>query len=215
MSDYLRRIFGGPTRKEIDMGDGSFAERHLAQPPSKLMTDNGGEGPNARLRVDVAQTGFFAGREVRTFKEFAAATTATYVIKIVVPVNTILFEFQVQEEAGTVRIETLTPGSGITEGGTFSETLPSIVTNNMTEKPQPPYVPVVSLTAGGTLTGTGTPGVTLLDVSRIKAAANSNFASTVGSEGGAERGVPPATFYWRFTFTDFIGVIKARWEERP
>lgn len=212
--DYLRRLFGGPWRRESDLKDGAYAETVLAHPPFDLLTDHG-TGPNRRLRVDVAQTGFFAGREFRTFKEFSAATTSTYVIKIVVPVNTILFEFQVQEEAGTARIETLIPGAGLTEGGSFIETLPRLSTNNMSEKPQPPYVSQVTLTAGGTLTGAGTPGVTLLDVSRIKAASNSNFASTVGAEGGAERGVSPATFYWRFTFNDFIGVIKARWEERP
>lgn len=214
MANYLRRLFGGPTRREEDLGDGSHAETVLAHPPFDLLTD-GGVGPNRRIRVDVAQTGFFAGREFRTFKEFDVATTSTYVIKIVVPVNTILFEFQVQEEAGTVRVETLRPGVGITEGGSFSEALPRMPTNTMTEKPQPPYASVVTLDAGGTLTGTGTPGVTLLDVSRIKAADNSNFAATVGADGGAERGVAPATFYWRFTFTGFIGVIKARWEERP
>jgi hypothetical protein len=49
----------------------------------------------------------------------------------------------------------------------------------------------------------------------MKVAGNSNFASTVGGEGGAERGVAPATFFWRLTLTDFVGVIKARWEERP
>lgn len=38
----------------------------VAHPPLVLMTD--GNGPNARLRVDVGQTGFFAGREFRTFR---------------------------------------------------------------------------------------------------------------------------------------------------
>lgn len=198
----------------VDMGDGTHAPRTLAHPPFDLLTD-GGDGPNRRFRVDVGQTGFFAGREFRTFKEFTSAQTSTYVVKITVPLNVILFEFQVQAEAGTARIETLIAGAGLTEGGTFSEALPIISTNNMSEKPQPPYASQVSLNAGGTLTGAGTPGVTLLDVSRVKAANNSNFASTVGAEGGAERGVTVATFYWRFTFTDFIGVFKARWEERP
>lgn len=170
-----------------------------------LMTD-GGDGPNRRLRVDVAQTGFFAGREFRTFKEFDSSTTGTYVVKIVVPIDVILFEFLIQGEAGSIRIETVIGG---TEGGTFSETLPIISTNTMTEKPQPPYVPQVVLTAGGTLTGG-----TTIDVSRLKMADVSNFASTVGAEGGAERGVAPNTYYWRFTQTSFIGVIKARWEER-
>lgn len=209
MSDYLRRIFGGPTRKEIDMQDGSFAERFLAQPPATLLTDNGGSGPNARLRVDVAQTGFFAGREFRTFKEFSAATTSTYVIKIVTPINVILFEFGLEIEAGTIRIETISGGSPV-EGGSFSENLPRIPANTMTEKPQPPYATQISLTAGGTLTGG-----TVIDVLRAKAADNSNFAASVGAEAGAERGVQPGTYYWRASMTGFVGVIKARYEERP
>lgn len=207
MSDYLRRIFGGPTRKEIDMGDGSFAERHLAQPPSKLLTDNGGDGPNARLRVDVAQTGFFSGREFRTFKEWQVAATETYVIKAVVPVNTILFEFGISLTAGEARIETLVGG---TEGGSFSEILPIFATNTMTEKPQPPYVNQNVLSAGGTLTG----GV-LLDPLLAKTSGNANFAASVGAEAGAERGVAPGTYYWRLTLTGVIGVLKSRWEERP
>lgn len=168
-----------------------------------------------RIRVDVAQTGFFEGREFRTFKEFAAATTSTYVIKIVVPVNTILFEFGFEIEAGDCRIETMVPGAGIVEGGTFSEVLPLIRTNTMTEAPQPPYTGQVAMTAGGTLTGTPSPGTTLLDVLRGKAASNSNFANSVGLDAGAERGVPAGTYYWRVTMNAFIGVIKARWEERP
>jgi len=214
MADKFMRFVLRTAKRLVDMLDGSHAELVVAQPPFDLMTD-GGMGPNRRLRVDVAQTGFFAGREFRTFREWDTATNGTFVVKLTVPLNTILFEFHVQGESGTLRVETLRPGAGIVEGGAFAETLPIISTNTMTDKPQPPYVPQVVLAAGGTLTGVGVPGVTLLDVSRLKAATNSNFASTVGGEGGAERGVSPATFYWRFTLSDFVGVIKARWEERP
>lgn len=180
---------------------------------NRLLTDRAGD--NARLRVDVAQTGFFAGREFRTFKEFAVAATETYVIKIVVPVNTILFEFGVEIEAGTARIETMRPGGTVVEGGSFSEALPVLPTNTMTEKPQPPYASQVLLTAGGTLTGGSVAEGTIIDVLRAKAADNSNFAASVGAEAGAERGVAPATYYWRATLAAFVGVIKARWEERP
>lgn len=206
--DYLRRIFGGPTRREEDLGDGSHAETVLAHPPFDLLTD-GGDGPNRRIRVDVAQTGFFAGREFRTFKEFVAAETSTYVIKIVTPINVILFEFGLEIEAGTIRIETISGGDPV-EGGSFSENLLRIPTNTMSEKPQPPYTPQISLTAGGTLTGG-----TVIDVLRAKAADNSNFAASVGTDAGAERGVSAGTYYWRLTMVAFVGVIKARWEERP
>lgn len=176
---------------------------------------NGGMVPGGRLRVDVGQTGFFLGREFRTFKEFDVATTSTYVIKIVAPVNTILFEFGLEIEAGTIRIETLRTGGTVVEGGSFSESLPRIPTNTMTEKPQPPYAVQNLLTAGGTLTGGSVAEGTIIDVLRAKVADNSNFAASVGAEAGAERGVAPATYYWRMAMAGFIGVIKARWEERP
>lgn len=205
MADFFRKIFGGPKRLETDMGDTSHADRVIAHPPFDLLTD-GGDGPNRRLRVDVAQTGFFAGREFRTFKEWTAAATETYVIKAVVPIDIILFELGMQLDEGAVRIETLIGG---TEGGSFSETLPIFPTNTMTEKPQPPYVNQVVLTAGGTLSGG-----TLLDQLRAKTSGNTNFAASVGTSAGAERGVGPNTYYFRLTLAGAIGTFKARWEER-
>lgn len=166
-----------------------------------------GLGQESRLQVDVGQTGFFRGREFRTFREWETATTGAFVVKIVVPVNVILMEFLIQGEAGTARVETVIGG---TEGGSFSETLPVRAANTMTEVPEV-YSPQVVMTAGGTLLGG-----TVIDISRVKMADNSNFAATVGGgTGGAERGVAAGTYYWRLTFAGFIGVIKARWEERP
>lgn len=205
MADFFRKLFGGPRRLETDMGDTSHADRVIAHPPFDLLTD-GGDGPNRRIRVDVAQTGFFAGREFRTFVEWDTATTETQVIKAVVPIDIILFELGVNIEEGTLRIETLVGG---TEGGTFGDGLPIFPTNTMTEKPQPPYESQVLLTTGGTLSGG-----TLLDPLRAKTSANSNFAGSVGAATGAERGVGPNTYYFRITLGSVIGTFKARWEER-
>ncbi|MGQ7956510.1 hypothetical protein ACUTAF_02115 [Pseudomonas sp. SP16.1] len=162
---------------------------------------------NPRVRVDIAQTGFFEGREFRTFKEWTVAETSTYVVKAVVPINIILFELGIQLDEGQARIETLLGG---TEGGTFSETLPIFPTNTMSEKPQPAYVNQVQLTSGGTLTGG-----TLLDPLRAKTSGNTNHSSSVGAASGAERGVGANTYYFRMTLAGAIGVFKARWEERP
>lgn len=38
VGDYFRKIFGGPFRKETDMGDGSHAERFIAVPPADMVT---------------------------------------------------------------------------------------------------------------------------------------------------------------------------------
>ncbi len=88
--------------------------------PQDLMTD-GGTGPSRRLRVDVGQTGFFAGREFRTFRELNIAASTTFVIKAVVPIDVILFGLKVSIESGQLRLATVVGG---TPGGSFSETLP-------------------------------------------------------------------------------------------
>lgn len=36
VGDYFRKLFGGPYRKETDMGDGSHAERFIAVPPANM-----------------------------------------------------------------------------------------------------------------------------------------------------------------------------------
>lgn len=173
------------------------------QPVEDLLTDHG-NGPNRRLRVDVGQTGFFAGREFRTFFEF----TANDVIKVVVPVNVILFGLGVTLTAGQMRLETVVGG---TEGGSFSNVLPIFGRNNMTERPLPLYTPVVTMASGGTHTGG-----TVLDVLLNKVADNAVFASSVGATEGDERGVGAGTYYFRITVTGTTaGVLKARWEERP
>ena len=209
MADVTQTIFPPVNRKLVDMGDSSFAEQTIAHPPFDLLTD-GGDGPNRRIRVDVGQTGFFAGREFRTFKELDIAASGSYIIKAVVPVDVILFGIKASIDAGHLRIGTYVTG---TEGGSFSETLPIFGRNNMSERPTPFYTPLVVLTAGGTHTG----GVEL-DVFRLKANANTNQASTVGAEGGDERGVGANTYYFRLTnlsSTDAVtGVFSARWEER-
>ncbi len=171
--------------------------------PLDLLTD-GGDGPNRRLRVDEGQTGFFAGREFRTFYEFTANT----VFKIVVPINTILWFLGINVLEGECRLETVAGG---TEGGTFSTVLPIFGRNNMSERPTPFYTPQVAISAGGTHTGG-----TVLDVLLNKTADNANFAQSVGAGGGDERGVAAGTYYFRLTVTGTTrGNMKVWWEERP
>lgn len=179
--------------------------------PDVLITGGGEDGINPRIRVDVGQTGFFAGREFRTFKELNIPISSIYVIKAFVPINVILFGLSVGIEAGHLRLATVAGG---TEGGSFSETLPIFGRNNMSERPLPLYTPVVALTAGGTHTGG-----TEIDILRLKSNNNTNQATTVGAEGGDERGVAAGTYYFRLqnlSATDaVVGVFSARWEERP
>lgn len=209
MADKFARVFGSFLRRITDMRDGTWSERTIAHPPFDLLTD-GGDGPNRRLRVDIGQTGFFAGREFRTFREFSIAAGQTLVLKIVVPINAILAEQSMELDSGSIRITNATAG---TEGGTFSETLPVINKNNMSERPTPLYTPQIVFTAGGTHTD----GF-IFDIHRTVAATATAQQSTVGNIIGDERGVAAGTYYVRyenFGTGTATGTLWFIWEERP
>ena len=209
MADKFARVFGSFLRRITDMRDGTWAERNIAHPPFDLLTD-GGDGPNRRLRVDIGQTGFFAGREFRTFREFSIAAGQTLVLRIVVPINAILSEQSVELDSGSIRI---TNASGGTPGGSFAETLPVIGKNNMSERPLPLYTPQIVFTSGGTHTG----GF-IFDIHRVVAATATAQQSTVGNIIGDERGVAAGTYYVRyenFGSGAATGTLWFFWEERP
>lgn len=169
-----------------------------------------GNGPNRRLRVDPGQTGFFAGREFRTFREFNIATGSSLVVKAEVPVNIILAGLVVDLISGSLRIESAVGG---TPGGTFSESLPIFNRNNMTERPDPYYLPQVVLTAGGTITGQ-----TPLDVLRVQTSGQGAQVGSVGAQNDDVRGIGPGTYWIMITASGndpSVGVIRVRWEERP
>ena len=209
MANFNFKVWFGLNKKLVDMGDGTHAEQAIAHPPFDLLTD-GGSGPSRRLRVDVGETDFFAGRQARTFREFNIAAGTTLVLKIVVPVNTILHQQSVELDSGSIRI---TNASGGTEGGTFSETLPVILKNNMTDRPAPFYVAQNVFTAGGTHTG----GF-VFDIHRVVSATATAQQSTVGNIVGDERGVAPGTYYVRyenFGSAAATGTLAFLWSERP
>lgn len=183
-----------------------YAPMVVSYPPANLMT----EGPdgNPRLRVDVAQTGFFAGREFRTFRRVTTGAGATRVIKAVVPVNVILFSLQIELTDGWIDIETRIGG---TEVGSFAEVLPVFNRNNMDGTPV--YAVQTVLTSGGTHSG----GV-VLDVLAARAAGATAQASSVGNGITDERGIAPGTYYFVLTNPGSgpaSGVFRAWWEERP
>lgn len=203
------RLIKGPFDEDmrlVDMGDGTFAQRVEAHPPVKLMTnDNDGY---ARLRVDVGQTGFFAGREARTYYEFSIASGASQVIKVVSATDTVLQSFSVETFLAEIRMELATGG---TEGGTFDTALPIFKTNTMSTASS--YTPQVTMNRGGTHTG-GTVVDLLISIS----GANRNKSVSSGATEDYPQGFSAGTFYIRLTNTDGAtasGVFRARWEERP
>lgn len=206
MSDIKWRFWQDITKRLVDRLDGTWAERVEAYPPVKLMTD--GDGTYARMRVDVGQTGFFAGREARTFYEFSIATRASQVIKVVAPTNTIVQTFGIELDLAELRVELV---SGGTEGGTFNTPLPIFKTNTMTSASN--YVPQITMTRGGTHTGG-----TVVDVLTAISGANANKATSSSATEALPQGFPAGTYYIRLINTDGAtarGIFRARWEERP
>lgn len=165
----------------------------------------------ARVKVDLAQTGFFTGREYRSFKELNIAAAAIYVIKVVVPMNVILLGLELEVDDGWARMATLVGGF---EGGVYGETLPKLNRNNMAVGPDREAVIASQLliTAGGTHTGG-----TELDVIRLRTSTATGSATTVGLAANDERGIAAGTYYFRFTNLGagaITGMFRVRWEER-
>ena len=104
----------------------------------------------SRVRVDVAQTSFFEGREFRSFIELSIAQGATQVVKVVSPVDFVLFQQSLTVDAGGIRFAAVTGG---TEGGSFSTSLPVIGKNRMTDRPLPYYDAQLTMATGGTHSG--------------------------------------------------------------
>lgn len=203
------QIYKGPFNEDmrlVDMGDTTFAKRVEAHPPIKLMTDDNGD--YARIRVDSGQTGFFAGREARTFYEFSIATGATQVIKVVSPVDTIVQIFGVELDLAEMRVELVVGG---TEGGTFDTSLPIFKTNAMSTASD--YTPQITMTRGGTHTGgTVVDLLTAISGDKLQKSTSVTVSETL------PLGFAAGTFYIRLTNTDgatATGIFRARWEERP
>jgi len=206
MADILYKGAQNADMKLVDMGDTTYANRVEAYPPLKIMTDDNGE--YARLRVDVGQTGFFAGREARTFYEFSIASGATQVIKVISPTDTIVQQLSVDLFLAEIRLELVVGG---TEGGTFATPLPIFKTNTMSTASA--YTPQVTMNRGGTHTGG-----TVVDLIQTVTDTNPNKATPAGASEESPQGFSAGTFYIRLINTDgatATGIFRARWEERP
>ena len=206
MADIKWRFWQDITKRLIDRSDGTWAERVEAYPPAKLMTDS--DGDYSRLKVDVGQTGFFAGREARTFYEFNIASGASQVIKVVAPTNTIVQTLSLELELAEMRLELVIGG---TESGTFATPLPIFKTNTMTTASS--YMPQVTMNRGGTHTGG-----TVVDLLTAISGANANKAISSSATEALPQGFAAGTFYIRLINTDgntATGIFRARWEERP
>lgn len=160
-----------------------------------------------RLRVDVAQTGFFEGREFRTFYEFNVPAGTSQYIRVIAATDVIVHSLSLSVDEGSLRLSTI---AGATTSGTYSTPLPVIPKNNMAERPTPVFSSSTELSTGGSLTGG-----TVIDVVR---AVNAKKDSSIGLDAGSERGIAAGTYFFKlenFGLTVSTGVLSAWWEERP
>lgn len=180
-----------------------------SQLPDDMLTDP--RHIYRRLRVDVAQTSFFTGRQFRVMKELSLAAGASYTIRFTRAVDVVIQVVDLAVDAGSIRLDVYRDP---TPAGTWSETLPIIGLNDMVARPTPYYATSSSVTAGGTITGG-----TLRDTIRVVTSSATAQQSTVGGSGFAERGVGAGTTGY-YKFTNFgtgtaTGVFHMAWEERP
>lgn len=206
MSDIKWRFWQDVTKRLVDRNDDTWAERVEAYPPKVLMTDS--DGPYARMRVDVGQTGFFAGREFRTFYEFSIPTGTTRVIRVIAPINTIVQMLHFELDLAELRIELRTGG---TAAGTWATSLPILAANSMSSASG--YSSQVTMQTGGTHSGG-----TVVDLYKLYSGANINKAISEHIDDASPQGFPASTFYISMQNTDgatATGIFRTRWEERP
>lgn len=191
---------GGVIRRDVDMGDGTYAERAV---------------------LAVAEPEFYANRQFRTFLEFSTANGNTIptgqriLIRATLNVNTILTLANIELDAGSVRVRSFAGG---TPTGVFSA-MPVVRANAMSTAPAYTAVDTYEATAPGLAATVNITGGVLGDVVRVKTANQNVSTSSVSVNGGASvRGLPVGVVYIlieSFGTDPAEGVIRFRWMEMP
>lgn len=197
----------GPIHFETLLATSSSTFERVDLSPDLYTSDREGF---RRLRVDTGQTGFFEGREFRTFFELNIPTSTSVYLRFTSPIDFIIFEQSLTLDSGSVRFTALT---GATPGGTYSTSLPVIGKNRMTTRKTPFYSPQITIETGGTATGG-----TIVELFRVTAANATAQQQTVLGAASTERGLPAGTYYLRLENignSAAIGVYSLIWEERP
>ena len=173
-----------------------------------------------RLRVDPGQTGFFSGREFRTFFEFNIPSNNVQTIKFNSAIDFILWEQNLELDAGSVRLEVFT--GTVTEIATFNVSLPKIGKNRMIARQQPYYTSVVNATTHSAPVALGSSiniaSATQTDKLRLVAANATAQQQSVSGGAQSERGIPPGSYYIQlhnFGSGAATGTYSVIWEERP
>ena len=178
--------------------------------PSDILTSE--RLSTRRLRVDVAETGFFENREFRISQELNIATGTTLVYRFRSPIDFILQLQALDIDQGAVRFRAFRSEQG-TPGGTFTD-IPMLRVNGMTDAPE--YARQARVARGGTFAPTA--GQESVETLRVRSANATAQQSTVTASPGDQRGLPPGDYYLLIENIGngvATGVYTLRWEERP
>ena len=175
-----------------------------------------------RVRVDVGQTGFFEGREFRSYYEFSADVVPSTVIavggsrtfKFTSPVDFILQGQSIEIDKGGVVTRVYVGAKDV--GGWKS--VPVIAKNRSPQRRQFKYgyyLGRATVYTGGTFTGG-----TEVDVIRASTASQTVSATNVGASQDDQRFLPAGSYFVRLTPLSGVndsseGVYSISWEERP
>lgn len=218
MADKYYRALHDALKVLIEMPDNTHAERVLAHPPLDLLTD-GGDGAHRRLRVDVGQTGFWAGHEFRISHEFTLTATPIW-FKVSSPVDFILQAQNIACDQGGVRMTAFRSTQG-TPSGVFNGNIAIWKNNGVAGTPE--YLNQLTINSGGLFVPNGgqTPTETIRVMSNPGAPGiTGGVQNTVSGSAHGERGLPAGDYYLKFeritgVTVDALGVYTLIWEERP
>ncbi len=165
-----------------------------------------------RLQVDVGQTGFFAGREFRAYRELAITATPL-IVRVVVPAGLkgiLLQDMRLSCYQGSIQMRAYRLA---TPGGSWTS-VPVWPNNGIPDVAG--YVGQVTIDQGGTISSPSQQSDALVAYANET---GKSSTTTVTSTHG-ERGLTPGTYYLEFsrlagTTVDGLGIFSAIWEERP
>lgn len=191
-----------------DFENGLIETGVWVRPTQDLLTNNA--GPYTRMRVDVGQTGFFAGREFRATYEFNIPVAETRTVRAdTTLIDVVLQLLQCDLWAGSLRMEVWAGG---TESASFTVPVPVRRTNRMTSSDLS-YLPKAVFLATGTV---GTDG-TLTDVSELETGQGANHKHEFVAD-SLPFGVSKGLYYFKLINDGNAaarGILRIRYEERP
>lgn len=166
----------------------------------------------ARMRVDVANTAFWVGKEFRISREYSVAATPLF-FRFSAPVPFILQLQSLSCDTGNIRFRAYRSTQG-TEGGTFD--IPEPIYRNSLLPESQDLDPQVTIFTGGSFTPDG--GQVAVETIRLRTSGATAQRTSVTGAIGDERGLSAGTYYLmlgRMDGTDTAeGVFDLKWEER-